>query len=81
MSSWGVAIVGGTIATVLGGVILFYVIPVLQAPSSMEKKAPTANVTLKCPEGYGPGYTPAALVNDVPDICIRHPDGHIVKPN
>ncbi len=51
MSNWLIAIVGGAIATVLGGVVLFHLLP-QQAPSApvlaREAKAPGGPRNFKC---------------------------------
>lgn len=71
MSSWTVTIVGGTIAAVLAGVVLFYLIPSLQAPPvGVSNRA--SSPTLECPEGYEPGYglAPDGYLKKVPDRCL-----------
>jgi hypothetical protein len=49
VSNWLVAIVGGVIATVVGGVVLFCILPSQQMPASVAPPAGTAGLRhLKC---------------------------------
>src|SRR5262245_40231200 len=49
MSNWLIAIVGGSIATVIGGLVLFYILPSGQAPASIAPTVVPASARhLKC---------------------------------
>jgi hypothetical protein len=55
MSNWLVAIVGGAIATVIGGVALFYILPAQHTPaSSLPVVATPGTNHLKCMMDSGP---------------------------
>jgi len=54
MSNWLVVIVGGAVATVIGGLVLFYLLPSQQAPDGPQSIAPSGPRHLKCTMRGGP---------------------------